>query len=99
MIVEDCTSLTRLEDGSIRLDTGRVPGADPLADPALRRAPGASRGGSPLLARARHGHRRDDAAPDRDPPRRLGDRARLEPRHGLPRTPDLRRRAAGADGG
>ena len=94
---------TRLRDGSIRLDTRRVPGADPLPDPALRRAAGAGDRGDPLPARARaragDGHRGDDAAADRGLPGRLGDRPRRQPRHGLPRPPELRRRPARPHGG
>ena len=80
-----------------------LPGADPLRDPALRRAAGAGRGGDPVPARARaragDGDRGDDPAPDRGPPRRLGDRPRRQPRHGLPRPPELRRRPARPHGG
>ena len=72
-----------------------IPGYDELQD--------AGRRGDPVRARARagarHGHRGDDPAPDRGPPRRLGDRPRLQPRHGLPRPRDLRRRAARPHGG
>ena len=43
-------------------------------------------------ARARDGHRRDHPAADRVLSRRLGDRARRQPRHGLPPPRGVRRR-------
>ena len=75
----------------------------PRQGPPLRRAAGAGRRGDPAsrpsACWSSGWDRRDDQAADRGPSRRLGGRARRQPRHGLPRPPDLRRRPARPHGG
>ena len=81
-----------------------LPGADPGRGPALRRAPGAGRSTAIPFPPERvlelgMGTGETTRRAARGPSRRLGDRPRLQPRDGLPRPRDVRRRAAGADGG